>query len=350
MTIDLSQLNQSPRLLFEIPLVPVQGQRFQPTGFPGLGAATFQTEQGACLLVESAQSMANRLELTCWDEQRQDLREELLGLSHVRVLRGQGKKSDERQKDKTPKFLTDTVLEAHRINSPYLLAGSDQSFMTLLKKELGALDEGPIDRRLLAQVLLKYDIGSLLHGAFLAKKELAGGRLRVARALSAFVEADGVRVAASGGVKNDHVNPKGEAKDGFGNVPFARDEYTAERITLYVNIDLAQLRGFGLGEAPTKLLILLGLFKVRALLDGALRFRTACDLTVKEPGVAAARRPKDFALPTADALSQAVKASIAACRDLMTVTEVRFDDELGSAKEQREASSSSEEDDEANVT
>src|SRR5205823_5981410 len=37
------------------------------------------------------------------------------------------------------------------------------------------------------------------------------GRLRVARALTAFVEADGVKVAPSGGSKQDHVDPTGKA-------------------------------------------------------------------------------------------------------------------------------------------
>ena len=197
MTIDLAPLSNVQRVLFEIPLAPVQGHRFQPTGFPGLGAATFQTSNGTSLLVESAQSMANRLELTCWDEARQELRAELDGLSHVRVTR-------------KGEFLTDTILESHRLNSPYLLENSDKTFSDTVKKELGVLELGPIDRRKLANVLLKYDIGSLLHGVFLAKKDLAGGRLRVSRALSAFIEADGVRIAASGGVKNDHVNPSGE--------------------------------------------------------------------------------------------------------------------------------------------
>ena len=324
MSLDLSSLAATPRLLFEIPLRPVQGQRFQPTGFPGLGAATFQTSQGACLLVESAQSMANRLELTCWDEARQDLKAELHGLSHVRVLRKGA-------------FLTDSVLEAHRLNSPYLLAGTDKSFFNQLKEDLGGLDEGPIDRRRFAEVLLKYDIGALIHGVFLAKKELAGGRLRVARALSAFIEADGVRVAASGGVKNDHVFPQGDTKTGFGNVPFARDEYTAERITLYANLDLGQLRGYGLGEAAERLLVLMALYKLRVLLDGALRLRTACDLEVAIDTVAA-RRPEGFALPGAADLSAALAEAISACGDgRMIVQEVAFEDDLKKGKEVTEA-------------
>ena len=319
MNLDLSPLAHTSRLLFEVPLHPLQGQRFQPTGFPGLGAATFQTAGGLGLLVESAQSMANRLELASWDESVNDLKPELRGISHVRVLR-------------KGEFLTDTVLEAHRLNSPYLLEGKDKSFFETLKNDLGGLEAGPIDRKKLATTLLKFDVGSLLHGVFLAKKDLAGGRLRVARALSAFIEADGVRPAASGGVKNDHVNPSGDTKSGFGNVPFARDEFTAECITLYANLDLGQIRGYGLGEDAERLLILLGLYKLRVLLDGSLRLRTACDLEPATDRIEA-RRPAAFVLPDEAVLVEALKPAIQACQGLMTVTEVRFDDELKKAKD-----------------
>jgi len=320
MNADLSKLNDCSRCLFEIPLEPVQGKRFQPTGFPGLGAATFQTAAGQCLLVESAQSMANRLELTCWDEGNQDLKDELQGLSHVRVTR-QGK------------FLTDTILESHRLNSPYLLEGKDRTFFDDVRSELGGLEEGPVDRKKLAQVLLKYDVGSLLHGVFLAKKELAGGRLRVARALSAFIESDGVRVAASGGVKNDHVNPQGVTKSGFGNVPFARDEFTADRTKLYVNLDLAQIRGYGLGADVEQMLILLALYKLRSLIDGNLRLRTACDLKVADAQVKSTNC-EGFELPACPQLLADLKEAIAKCRDLMTLKEVTFDDELKKGKDE----------------
>jgi len=319
MAIDLSTLDNTCRLLFEIPLCPVQGHRFQPTGFPGLGAATFQTPNGRSLLVESAQSMANRLERTVWDEAANDLKADLKGLSHVRVMRNGG-------------FLTDTILESHRINSPYLLEGSDRTFFSTLRSELGGLEAGPIDRRKLATVLLKYDIGSLLHGAFLAKKDLAGGRLRVARALSAFIEADAVNVAPSGGVKNDHVNPSGDTKAGFGNVPFARDEFTADRIVLYVNLDVGYIRGYALGAEVERLLVLLGLYKLRALLDGGLRLRTACDLRVTLETITATV-PKDFTLPSLSELAADLPEAIRQCAGGMTVTQVRFNDDLKKAKE-----------------
>lgn len=312
MTVDLTPLDNANRLLFKIQLKPLQGSRFQPTGFPSLGAATFQTGDGTSLLVESAQSMANHLELTVWDTARNDVRNEFKGLSHVRVTRNS-------------EFLTDTILESHRLNSPYLLAGKDKPFLEILQKEVDVLATGPIDRRKLAAALLKYDINSLIHGVFLAKKELAGGRLRVARAMSAFIEADGVRVAASGGVKNDHVNPSGDTKDGFGNVPFARDEYTADSITLYINLDLAQIRGYGLGAAVERLLILLSLYKLRALTSEGMRLRTACDLEVEHEEIVAAM-PSGWNLPTLDDLTEDVMIAIFDCKDRMLVQEVAFED------------------------
>jgi CRISPR-associated protein Csb1 len=219
------------------------------------------------------------------------------------------------------------MLEAHRINSPYLLEGDDKTFFNLLKAELGGLEEGPVDRRKLASVLFQYDVGSLIHGMFLAKKELAGGRLRLPRALSAFIEADGVRVAASGGVKNDHVNPSGSTKEGFGNVPFARDEYVADSITLYVNLDLALIRGYGLDEAATGLLQLLAIYKVRRLLDGDLRLRTACDLTPVSRAITAST-PADWALPTLASLEASLQDRLNACAGRLKETTVYFEGTL----------------------
>jgi len=314
-TIDLSILDSAPRLLFAVTLKPLQGQRFQPTGFPGLGAATFRSPAGDGLLVESAQSMANRLEMALWDDASNDVIAAARGISHVRVVRADGS------------FLTDTILEAHRLNSPYLLEASDKVFFNRLKAELGGLETGPVDRKKLAQVLLKLDAGSLLHGVFLAKKELAGGRLRLARALSAFIEADGVRVAASGGVKNDQVNPSGDTKAGFGNVPFARDEFTAERITLYFNLDLSQIRGYGFDAKVNRLLILMALLKLRAVLDGRLRLRTACDLIPAAPE-AVSTTPEGFVLPPLSLLSDDLHTAVADCAALMEVTTANYNDEI----------------------
>jgi CRISPR-associated protein Csb1 len=322
---ELEFLKTENRILFAVELKPVLGDRFQPTGFPSLGASEYKTSDGRKLLVESAQSMANRFETTCWDTVRCAPFADLDGISHVTVNRG-------------GRFLTDSMLEAHRINSPYLLEGKDKTFIDLLKKELGGLEIGPIDRNRLAEILFKYDIGSLIHGVFLAKSELAGGRLRIARALSAFIEALDVDVAASGGVKNDHVNPSGDTKSGFGNVPFARDEYVAKSIVLFINLDLAQIRGYGLGPNATDLITLLALYRIRKLLDNDLRLRTACDLEPINKDNIHAIRPKGFSLPSLDQLTTAVKKAITNCKSMMLHTIIQFEDDLKKAKEAKDSS------------
>jgi CRISPR-associated protein Csb1 len=276
-------LAEVPRLLVEAELVPLQGTRFQPTGFPDLGAAEYEGPDGRrMLLVESAQSMANRLEGVCWDPAARDWVPPLRGLPYVNVVREDGRP------------LTNSILEAHRLNSPYILEGQDKSVFQLLKAALADMEEGTVDLRRLAEVVLRYDTNALLHGLFLAKGELAGGRLRLPRALSAFIEAEDVRVAASGGVKNDIVNPSGDTSRGFGNVPYHRDEYTARRIVAYFNLDLALIRGFALGEPVEELLTALALYKIQRFLAVGLRLRTACDLRCQTVTVT---QPPGWSLP-----------------------------------------------------
>lgn len=299
MTVNLDGLNDEARLLLEVDIRPVQGTRFQPTGFPDLGAADYQTADGTrMLLLESAQSMANRLEAVCWDEAAGDWVAPLKGLPYVAVV------------DDADELVTNSVLEAHRINSPYILESSDKTFFNRLKEELGGLEKGRVDLQRLAVVLLKFDVNALLHGVFLAKKDLAGGRLRLPRALSSFIEASNVNVAPGGGVKRDDVNPQGEAKKGFGHVPFHRDEYTGD-ITAYFNVDLSQIRGFRLGAEAERLLQALALFKIQRVLRDGLRLRTACDL---EPsGEIRVKRPETFVLPTLEQLEEALPKLVAAC-------------------------------------
>lgn len=292
MSLDLAALDNAPRLLLRARLMPLQGTRFQPTGFPEIGAAQYEGPDGTpMLLVESPQSMANRLETICWDKVADDWVTPLKGLSVIKV------------NDKDGKPLTNSVLEAHRVNSPYILEGQDKTVFDKLKRELADMEEGFVDLRKLARTLLSLDVNALLHGVFLAKKELAGGRLRLPRALSAFIEASNSKVASSGGVKNDSVNPSGDTSKGFGNVPFARDEFVSPEIDAYFNLDLAQLRGYGLPESVFALLAALALYKIRAFLHHGLRLRTACDLECDGIEV---QRPTGFELPTISTLEQAL--------------------------------------------
>jgi hypothetical protein len=61
-------------------------------------------------------------------------------------------------------------------------------------------------------VLLKYDINSLLHGVFIAKSEIAGGRMRVPRVITAFIEAKDVTVSEAIGASFDE---SGEGRGDF---------------------------------------------------------------------------------------------------------------------------------------
>src|SRR5579885_1812943 len=93
MPIDYTALQNRPRLLMEAQLHPLQGNRFQPTGFPDLGAARYILPDGTdMLLVESAQSIANRMQLACGDVSNDDFLPELNGLPYILVTDGKSKK------------------------------------------------------------------------------------------------------------------------------------------------------------------------------------------------------------------------------------------------------------------
>lgn len=289
-------LEKGPRLLMEARLDPVQGARFQPTGFPDIGAAEYTSPDGtSMLLVESPQSVANRLEAVCWDEAAGDLLPPLRGLPYVKVSL-QGGRS------------TNSVLEAHRLNSAYIM---DNAKGLAALPELAELKKDPSNTRRLAKAAFKYDPGSVLHGVFL--ENIAGG-LRLRRALSGFIEARSIRPVDSGGLKTDHMDPKGElgggSTAGYGHVPFHRREYTAGDVRAYFNLDVAQLRAYGLGEAAEHLLVTLALFKVQRFLRDGLRLRTACDLRVAEMRTT---QPEGWAMPPLGDVERALPEAIKAC-------------------------------------
>src|SRR5438445_155834 len=92
----------------------VRGRR---SAAPGLRTAVM-------LLVKSPQSVANRLEIGCWDTAAGKLIPELEGMPYVQVNRSNGSS------------LTNSILEAHRLNSPYILEGKDTTVFDMLKKEV----------------------------------------------------------------------------------------------------------------------------------------------------------------------------------------------------------------------
>jgi CRISPR-associated protein Csb1 len=285
------------RTVLEADLAPLAGALFQPTGFPDLGPAEFGDH---ALLVESAQSMANWLEGTTWDDARSDQVAELGALPYVRIVSPEGD------------FLSSSRLEAHRLASAYVMQGAIGSVAgeKWMEERLGLAKGRPLDYRAVARACFKLDPVSLVHGVFFARKSWPW-QPKIARAVTSFIEASGVLPAVSGGVKRDIVinEAKGGATaEGYGTVPHHRVEYTAAKITAYFTVDHAQFRSYGLSEPATALLEALADFEIATLLDHGLRLRTRCDLVVREvrgerPDASeAARRVAKFAADCADEL------------------------------------------------
>src|SRR6476660_8591253 len=98
------QLKNAARLLLEQELRPIQGDRFQPTGFADLGAGDYKRHDGKrMLLVESAQSIANRLEKTCLDGDGPRLHPDFNGLPYIMVKLSGASDAE-----------TSSLVEAHR--------------------------------------------------------------------------------------------------------------------------------------------------------------------------------------------------------------------------------------------
>lgn len=302
---EMKKLKDVPRLLFEVELQPVQGDRFQPTGFPDLGAAIYERPDGTrMILVESSQSVANRLEQTCLEGSGPRIALELAGLPYITA-----------KLDGAVETETSSLVEAHRINSPFII--TNKEFKEAFKKKAEYEKGKPLNWKKIAEAFFFYDPNSLLHGAFMANLE--DGRVKVQRALSGFIEAEGIREAASGGVKNNPLDPTGKLRvsdydeNVYGNVPYHRMEFTADRIVAYFNFDLALLEGYGLDREAKELLVALGLYKVCRFLGSGLRLRTACDLAPKD-GISVTA-PEGFTVPDEVSLLEYIQEKIRACTE-----------------------------------
>src|ERR1017187_2595556 len=167
MPLNLTPLDSGSRLLVVATLrvAPGSGGRFQPTGFPDLGPALYKgirsandSTDGAAesvdmLLVESVQSMANRLEEVCL--KGEDYNADCRGIPYVRVLDGHGGNE----------FLTSSVREPHRLASPYVLGAkrNDVVFREEMKKALRANKHRPVHIWRMAVAIFDQDPGCVLH-------------------------------------------------------------------------------------------------------------------------------------------------------------------------------------------
>lgn len=296
---------------YTIQLRPLMGDRFQPTGFPDLGAALFKVKQkdGSvldCLHVESPQSMANRMEATTWVAADHDQPRALTGLPYVRVV------------DEDGVFLTSSRLEAHRLASAYVIQGTvnGDKMIDSLKTSFGLEKGKPLDQRRVAREVFRLDPLSLVHGVFFARSEWPW-QPKFQRVVTCFIDARDVLPAVSGGVKTDSLDTQGDTKSGAGMVPHSRTEYTAREIAAHVWVDHAQIRSFGLGTSGEELLSALVDYELSMLFRGdALRLRTACALTIDDDA--------DLSdIPAQDEAAKRVGAAIKAAGGLLgPITEV----------------------------
>lgn len=278
MTLDLSPLDSASRLLVEATLrvAPGSGGRFQPTGFPDLGPALYKgirvaanetsgnggAETVDMLLVESVQSMANRLEEVCL--QGEDYNADCQGIPYVRVLDGHRGNA----------FLTSSVREPHRLASPYVLGAKngDTVYRDEMKTALQANKQRPVHIWRMVPAIFERDPGCVLHGVFL---EEIDGRIRLARLVAAYIEASAPNQANSGGVYRGEVT----AKD---NIPYPRQEFTSSSITASFILHLSTLKGYGLDESKNRFLQAWALYKIDRFLHQYLRLRTACEFDVAD--------------------------------------------------------------------
>jgi CRISPR-associated protein Csb1 len=311
------------RHVYDVPLTPTLGSTFQPTGFPDLGPATFDSWDGdrtvPSLLVESVQSMANRLEATAWDAGRQQPVDAVIGLPYVEVVRAG-----------TGEFLTSSRLEAHRLFSAFVRDASwdGRPGDAVLLERLGVHPDTPLDTAAMAQAIMALDPFSLLHGVFFAgqtKTKAKGTRAawpaqpKFTRAISGVIEAHDVRRAVSGGRKADLVRHRedeevsGGSAEGYGSVPFSRTEWTARRILASFVVDEGLLRSYGLPPAVADLLVTLAQWEIKSLLSGGLRLRTACDL--QPAGEVGSRGGEP--LPELEELTARLRTAIDASSDVL---------------------------------
>src|SRR5690606_33678444 len=160
--------------------------RFQPTGFPDLGAATYKRPDGDggwvdALLVESTQSMANHLEGTAWDSAAREPVEVFRGLPYVRV---------EHAEDGS--LVTTSREESHRLASAFIKDSEldGVGMKDVIRERLGLTDDRPIAPRAIARAVFALDPFCLLHGVFFAESaKVWPGQPKIARAVSGFIEA-----------------------------------------------------------------------------------------------------------------------------------------------------------------
>jgi len=296
---------ESP-LVLTATLEPIAGDRFQPAGFPEIGHVIYKaprkdgSTENVCI-VDSAASMANHLESVCQRGPHDlDLVDELSGMPYIRCVTGDlvdGKLL----KDKRETVVT-SLTEGHRIASSYFIEGIVLNGDThSTKKDKNGKDEPLTFGRTLIdkfgivlpdskkahppasrwwnvfKTIFEIDPNSLVHGVLFPQWQI-----KIARALTAHLEAFGAGRVDRSGVKFDRLG-----KTTSGQPIFAVDDATAESIRATFVLDVSLIRSFGrrkgedtvgLSEKQQEFLVALALWKIQKLLASPFRFRSGCHL------------------------------------------------------------------------
>ena len=314
----VDELLEQDRVLISAELQLANGSFFQPTGFPDIGACIYTDGAGQrrCL-VESEQSMANRLEAVCMQAPGV-WRPPMAGRLPVIHV-----------KDRMNRLLATNLTEAHRVASSYVLESAVEE--TTLQKKLEVrlgLDaktkNWPLDGRdRLAQAVFALDPAAILHGFQFMQWETVG--LRAARLLHARLEAtlaDDSEVHY-GLVKVDGIEPgmSSAQKSNKGQSIASRVRYVPQSILATFEIDVLSLRERSLvpaaredgaddgsgNRAARRFMLALALWKIHRFLTngpafdartgdtmGALRLRADCSLALGRVSWAGSKQGAPF--------------------------------------------------------
>lgn len=296
----LDQLYGQDYLCIKAKLVTKDGKAYlQPTGFPDIGACIFKDAQGKSrCLVESEQSMTNRLEGVCMKDAGEWV-DTWKSLPLIQVQDGSGQR------------IATNLTEPHRIASSYILEGKigQSDFKDILWKAIGMqgkADEArlPLDGRAqLDKVIFALDPSALLHGYQFVQTSFVG--MRQPRILHARLEATLGRDEEMnyGMVKVDTIEPEAASQKGAnkGQSIAPKNRILWQDITTIFELDLLALKHLHLELNEKKFLLSLALWKIGAFLSdcpsfdprsrqtsGALRLRSDCHLKFDcflEPGL-----------------------------------------------------------------
>ncbi|MBD2072113.1 type I-U CRISPR-associated protein Cas7 [Leptolyngbya sp. FACHB-671] len=274
------KLNRTPsRTIIKSNLTPAVYNSFQPTGFPDIKASRFVIpgSNQENLLVESPQSIANRLEATVWDAAKQGLHSIFIGLPYVRLVN-----------KATGAYIASSLSLPHRLASAYISKNKDP-FSKRLIDDLNSIG--------VAAATFKYCPNSLLHGCFYSHVE--EGKHKALRLVGGRIDAFDIAPVVTGGAVKDPISASGKdfdltaiidskveggddraSKAGAGNIIHYAEEFVAKRIEAAFFIDDELIAALPLEECVKSLLKAIACWKIYTFLQSDLRLRSNCILDV----------------------------------------------------------------------